>query len=309
MRNRRWGQKMKRSAKNLIKKKMATNLLFFGICSKLTSWIGGADMNQKRILNFVPLLAAAMVSWFSCHAEADVIASYQFEEGTIDTIASGADSVVDSSGNGLNGSPIGDPVYRNVGGSQGLEFDGDDRIFIADDPLFALTQSLTIEAMIRINALSTTKQIILFRGDSRGGLDPYTFNIRADGVLRFQIQNELNEGATVRSPDPLPLGEYLHVAGTLNDATDEMKLFVNGQLVATTITSRRPFGTLDTSTNPGLGIGSRQDGSDDYFNGIIDNLRIHNVAIAVPEPSSTCFLAATFLGWLSLTRRRILTNS
>ena len=238
-------------------------------------------------------------------AHGAVVLSFDFEEGSDGATATGANSVLDSSGNGLNGTPIGGPVYRLRNGSLGLSFDGsNDRIAVADDPALALTQSLSIEAHIEVASLSSTQQHIVFRGDGRGGLDPYTLNLRSDGVLRFQIQNELNQGATVRSTDPVALNERLHVIGTLNDATDEMQLFVNGQLVGTNTTSIRPFGQLDASANPGLGIGSRQDGSDDFFIGFIDNVRIHNDVVGVPEPSMSGLLAVTTMGTIAVGRIR-----
>lgn len=252
---------------------------------------------------FAACLLINMLAFTPVHAA--VIASFDFDEGSDGAIATGANSILDASGNGLAGTPIGGPVYRQFNGSLGLEFDGtDDRIVIADDSLFALTQSLSIEAQIRVTAFSSTQQHILFRGDSRGGLDPYTLNLRADGVLRFQIQNELDQGATVRSDNPVPLNQVLHVVGTLNDATDEMQLFINGQLVGTNSTTIRPFATLDSTQNAGLAIGSRQDGSDDFFIGIIDGVRIHDEVIGVPEPSVPGLLSVTTIGIVAAGRFR-----
>ena len=44
---------------------------------------------------------------------------------------------------------------------------------------------------------------------------------------------------------PVTLGEWLHVAATLDDATGATKFYVNGEVVAQTVTTVRPFGDLD----------------------------------------------------------------
>lgn len=189
-----------------------------------------------------------------------------------------------------------------------LEFDGTNRIFVPDAPEFEISESLSLEAMIRLDTYMNangTKQLIIFRGDNRGGLDPFQFDIREDGHLRFIIRDVDNSSAIVVSPNAIPLNEMLHVAGTLDDATGDMKLFINGQLVDMLNTDRRPFAILDPTRNPGIGIGSRQDGGDDFFHGLISDVRIHNSAIAVPEPS-VCFplaLAVAYFGSLRRYRR------
>ncbi len=43
---------------------------------------------------------------------AGVVAYWRFEEGTANAAAAGADSIVDSSGHGLSGTPIGGPTYK-----------------------------------------------------------------------------------------------------------------------------------------------------------------------------------------------------
>lgn len=66
--------------------------------------------------------------------EASVISHYRFEEGTANTVATGAGSILDASGFG-NGTPGGDPTYRNdvpinpipqtgAANALSLEFDG-----------------------------------------------------------------------------------------------------------------------------------------------------------------------------------------
>ncbi len=225
-------------------------------------------------------------------ALAGTVAHWRLEEGPLDAPASGADSILDSSGNGLHGTPVGGPVYRAVDrvpdSSLGLEFDGaTTRIFVPDDPLFELTQSLTIEAYIKLDAYPDGPYgwgQIVFRGDEQGGMDPYALTVTSTGQLLFRIVQAHNVNAQLLSPTPLSLGEVYHVAATLDDATGEQKIFVNGREVASQITDLRPLGALDPNYDAGIGIGNLQSSSYDmYFEGVIDEVRISDVALSRSE--------------------------
>ena len=56
----------------------------------------------------------------------------------------------------------------------------------------AMTHSMTIEAWVRVDGFPTGKTPwgeILFRGDDRGGLDPYQLAVTPGGILSFQINS------------------------------------------------------------------------------------------------------------------------
>ncbi len=279
----------------------------------------------RRLLAVV-LLVSVVVAAAPKTVMAATIAYWRFEEGPANSAATG--SILDSSGNGLNGTPIGGPVYStNVPVSRvpqtdaadhySLSFNGSSqRIFIADNPKFQLTQSLTLEAYINLHALPTHDggSVIIFRGDDRNGLDPYSLAISPDGRLFFRI----NDGTVQNGPfisAPLPsLDTWFYVAGTLDNQTGAWNLYINSSLVASTTTSIRPFGLLQSNQEPGLGIGDLQSNYGlEYFNGLIDEVRISDQALtpnqllgAVPEPSSLVLLtiaAASLIGFSWRQRR------
>lgn len=236
-----------------------------------------------------PLLVLSTLVCVAVPASADTIAWWRFEEGRPDARAAGTGSIFDLSGSYLNGTPFDDPKYRPSpipDSSLGLGFTGgsagSQRVFVPDNPTLYLTESLTLEAYIRYDGVPTAgthASQIVFRGDSRDGLDPYTLAIANDGRLFLDISS-LTERVQLHSPTALPVGKYLHVAGSLDNATGAMKLFVNGVEVASRITAVRPFGAL-TGPDPGVGIGNVQsDVSNQAFGGIIDEVRISNVALA-----------------------------
>ncbi len=173
---------------------------------------------------------------------------------------------------------------------QAFKFDGvNDRVEVADSPSLALTGSLSIEGWIKVNALPSASQglaTVLFRGDDRGGLDPYQLTLDSTGALWFQVVSAAGESARVSAP--VATGQLMHVAATLDDATGEMTLYVNGGVVAQTVTSARPFGALDPAYNPGIGIGNANgnatgSGYNIPFNGLIDELSVYDRALTRGE--------------------------
>lgn len=269
-----------------------------------------------------PFVALTATFVFSSIARATTVGYWRFEEGTANTAASGGGSIIDSSTNGDNGTPVNGPVYTSnvptstipqTGAPDSLSmlFNGvNQRVFIPDSPALALTHSLTLEAYIDPLIIPTASASqIVFRGDDRVGLDPYELSL-VDGELRFLVADSSNNTAIVEVPFTA-VNKWTFVAGTLDDATGVMDLYENGDLVASGTTTIRPYATLDSAKNPGLGIGNTQSGNyNEYFNGYIDEVRISDVALspsqmldAVPEPATFGVLATGMLSIL-LRRRR-----
>jgi hypothetical protein len=226
-----------------------------------------------------------------------------------------ANSILDYSGNNLHGTPANGPVYSSdvspwsstMGSTRSLSYNGsNNRVSIPDSSNFQLTHSLTIEAVFKTESMvpgTGASANLLFRGDNRPGLDPYRLSLSQPGNgLYFQIQ-DANQQAVALSYT-VPFGQWVFAAGTLDDATGLMSLYVNGNLVASTTTSIRPMGGLNPSYSPGLGIGSDQGAQyGELFHGSIDEVRLSDKALnpseflIVPEPSSfaLCSLAAAII--------------
>ena len=250
----------------------------------------------------------------AAHAQ-QVIAIYRFQEGTAGGAATGTNTIIDSSGNGLNGTPFNSPTYTSVslpGSTLGLQFTGQggtQRVFVPDSPLLQLN-SLTLEAYIRFDGTPVNNIIasqIVFRGDDRNANDSYNLNIRTDGHLAFEFDDAANVRTSLVSPNVIPLGQFLQVAGTLDDATGQIGLYINGVSVASSVTNRRPVQGLLANQAPGLGIGNVQSTAyNESFNGIIDEVRISNFARtpsqllpAVSAPDASPFALVAFGGLLS----------
>jgi len=218
-----------------------------------------------------------------------VVAYWKFQKGIAGDAASRSQLLEDASGNGRHARAVGGPLYHAVDlptTTLALAFDGhDDRISVADHKAFYLTKSFTIEAWIEIAFYPGSRQnrsFVIFRGDDRAGFDPWFLGLEESGQLTFLMADSLNNASIVRSPQPLPTRQFLHLAAVFDDEKGVQSLFIDGQKVATTRTKIRAGGALG-GTRPGIGIGGRQDHSHQGFRGSIAELRITAKALTKSE--------------------------
>src|SRR4029077_20511823 len=95
---------------------------------------------------------------------------------------------------------------------------------------------------------------IIFRGDETGGYDPYLLALTGTN-LYFQVSDANNKMVWLVAP--ITINAWHHVAGTLDDMTGAMQLYIDSAFVEATNRAIRPFGQL-SGANPGLGIGQLQ---------------------------------------------------
>jgi subtilisin-like proprotein convertase family protein len=151
-------------------------------------------------------------------------------------------------------------------------------IQIADQPAYALTNSLSIEGWVRPRG---DGYVIFWRGDNRPGLDPYALSMQGNHTLLFGITDALNNSASVETT--LDYFLWTHVAATLDGSTGTMSIYTNGVLAAQTVTAVRPFGDLIPGDSPGVGIGNNNDGNYFPFTGDIDEISLYNRALSAAE--------------------------
>ena len=175
--------------------------------------------------------------------------------------------------------------YTN--GVDGLAFSCDRRIIlsgtyngiqIADQPAYALTNSLTIEGWVRPRGDGYN---IFWRGDNRPGMDPYSLGMSGSNI-NLWITDQNGNSATVGTP--IPYYAWTHVAATLDGNSGNMSIYINGVLAAQTNSSIRPFGQLIPGDSPGVGIGNVNDGVNNFpFIGDIDEISLYSRALPPAE--------------------------
>jgi subtilisin-like proprotein convertase family protein len=163
-------------------------------------------------------------------------------------------------------------------------------INVPDVPALQLTRSLSIEGWVFVTNPPSGPGEIIFRGDVRGGLDPYFLDVEPrggfpTGCLQFGIEDAVGGNTFISCGTPI--GNWAHLAATLEDSSGSMRIYTNGVLAVQTTTAVRPLGPLDPNSQAGVGIGnhsSQPTAPWDYpFRGRVDELSVYQRAISASE--------------------------
>jgi Concanavalin A-like lectin/glucanases superfamily/Bacterial Ig domain len=195
-----------------------------------------------------------------------LVAAYGFDEGV-------GTAVADASGHGHGGTVEGASWTREGKFGSALAFDGThDWVTVADASDLDLSQGMTLEAWVRPSALGTSWRTVLFKERS-GGVVYSLYANQSSGLPDGQVYigGEQNATGSVQ----LPLATWTHLAVTFDGAS--LRLYVDGTLTRTTAVS----GAMSGSDGP-LRIGGNAIW-DEWFDGLIDELRIYNRALSPTE--------------------------
>ncbi len=233
-----------------------------------------------------------LIAFFQNQASGTTL-TYNWTAPTISTVFSGDTGLMaywkldsdanDYSGNNNNGT-ISGAFFNKTNGKLGgaAQFDGvTDYIKIPySQSLNISTGKVTITAWI--NAVNDTayKEIVNKRGLSTG-LTQY--DLRLDPTEQLTFYWRSSSWQTVTSTDPIPIGQWVHVVGSRDDATNTVLLYVNGVLVknSTSITNDM----IQDATNVTIGS-STYSLTTDEFNGKIDEVGIWNRILSSAEIAS-----------------------
>ncbi len=183
-------------------------------------------------------------------------------------------------------------------------------VTIPHTPALDLKDNLTVSAWVKYTKLGANwgGQIVWY-GDTHLGDDPWALHIRRDGQLEFRsdrtitgkpiftvFDNEirlsssgkkvLDQHVSVVSPMLLQPETWYFVAGSMEKVspqTRSMKLYVNGEAVAETLTNE----TVEYDTSKmWVEIGAVDAGTWQNFDGSIDEVRVYNRALTAAEVSA-----------------------
>jgi hypothetical protein len=201
-----------------------------------------------------------------------LVAGYGFDG------SSGA-TVSDASGNGNSGT-LENGVTRTPIGKFGgaLRFDGlDDMVSIPDASSLDLTTGMTLSAWVKLDQIDGAWRTLIMKENGLGS-DVYGF-YAADGV---RVPNgEVNTGTSggIQGPSAVSTTAWTYLALTYDGST--IRLYVDGALVA----SKAKTGSILNSTGA-LRIGGNRSWPNEYFKGLIDEVRVYNRALPQAEIQS-----------------------
>jgi hypothetical protein len=195
---------------------------------------------------------------------AGLVAAYGFNEGS-------GTAVADLSGSNNTGTVSG-ALWVSGKAGNALSFDGvNDVVTVNDSSSLALTTAMTIEAWVNPRTPSGWRTVVMKERPS--GLAYTLYGNTASNQPSVEITT--TSGVELRGASALPLNMWTHLAATYDGA--RIRLYVNG-VQTTTVAAT---GTLVTSASP-LRIGGNLVWGE-YFDGIIDEMRIYNRALTATE--------------------------
>jgi hypothetical protein len=269
---------MKQSS-SIPKSLVAVGILTFGLIAGVSAQGSGASRQGRHGPPIVPPVPPILTPITNCTPlPAGLVGWWKGDGNTLD-------SILGNNGVAQN------ITYTNGMVGQAFVFFGlsswpHSRISVPDQPAFELTNSLSIEGWINPAGAAGNSGIILWRGDCRGGYDPYFLQMHGDNTLGFYIEDGTSDSAAaVITPVPLANNQWYHVAATLDGNTGTMSIYINGVLAVQTNTTMRPFGALIPDLEPSIGIGNVGTACWDYvpFNGAIDEISLYSRALSAAE--------------------------
>jgi hypothetical protein len=204
------------------------------------------------------------------------------DPGTTNLVALYAmeDNLSDSTGNGRNGTAeTGSSFAQGLTGyGKALVLDGASGY--ATLPIGTFIQSAnSITVATWVNWAGTNGLQRIFDFGSGESMNMWMApNAYGGLVLAITSSGYANESRAV-APATLPRGWH-HVAITIDGATSEMNLYLDGRTVDTETTATLPSALGNTTQN---WIGRSQYAADPYFNGSVDDFRIYNRALSAGE--------------------------
>jgi Concanavalin A-like lectin/glucanases superfamily/Domain of unknown function (DUF1929)/Bacterial Ig domain len=199
---------------------------------------------------------------------AGLVAAYGFNEisGTTVTDVSGFN----------NTGTLGGGVTRTTSGKFGsaLVFNGSSFVTIPSTASLSLTSAMTLEAWVNPLTVSSTWRDVIYKGNDNYYLSATSTSTgKPAGGGTFGATTVETYGTVA-----LPVNTWTHLAVTYDGAT--LRLYVNGVQVS----SLARTGNLVTSTNP-LQIGG-DSLFGQFFQGMIDDVRVYNVALTAAQIQS-----------------------
>jgi hypothetical protein len=188
---------------------------------------------------------------------------------------------------GRNGGVLRNPTATISGGLIGGAFRTGDFVdyfsfgqiaYVPDSPSLALTNSLTIEGWIRLNAFDSYVQGSVIRRATIDSSSPaYAVDI-IDRRPRFVINSASNSSTPVSVLGPqMFFGELVHFAAVLDADAGTMKIYINGEVADQKQTAARPYANLPAGG--AVWIGDRSS-TVDYS---IDELTVYNRSLSTSE--------------------------
>jgi len=182
-------------------------------------------------------------------------------------------TALDRSGNDNNGTLTNGPLVTPGKVGQALEFDGvDDFVEIADDPSTDFTGDFSLVAWAKSGGPAEHRRIISRR--SGGGCEVYFLRYRNNNVAQLAITEDCTQNS-VDGTTNLSDNTWHHVVGIRRG--NFLEIYVDGVL------ENDQSGVQTGSINPAAPFFIGTEGAVEFWNGLIDEVRIYDRALSSDE--------------------------
>jgi hypothetical protein len=197
-------------------------------------------------------------------------------------------TVSDSSGQGANGTLSGGPAW--ITGKQGtaLSFNGSSSYVTINRAVVNTAASFSVAAWVQLTSLSNWSTAVSQDGNNVSGFFLQYTNPNAGpdgGKFAFVLVSaDSTSGTSIRATSPFTpvLNTWYHLVGVYDAGSAQIRLYVNGTLVAT-----RSVGPAWSASGPTVIGRARWGGASvDFWPGLIDEVRLYNRALSAQEVSS-----------------------
>lgn len=184
----------------------------------------------------------------------------------------------DDSSLGNHGTPVGSTSVPGVSG-KAHSFNGSSSyISVPDANPLDITRAITIDAWIKLNTTSGYQTIVAKRDVSLAEFN-YGFRLNGDELEFYFLGGGVTHIAITQNTN-LITNKWYHVAVVYD--VYKSQFYVDGVRQSSTCTLNTCAGEM-TTNNDSVGIGRAGDNNAHYLNGLIDEVRISNVARTAQE--------------------------
>lgn len=184
----------------------------------------------------------------------------------------------DASGNATTLTNVSTTAYTGAKFGTGIEPDGTaDYLYAADNATLSVTGSLTLAAWITPDDVVGTENI-LAKWDGANE----SYRLTKEGAnIRMYIDSDSNYQASTGTP--ISANTVQHVAGVYDSLSQTVKLYVNGEEVASSTTGTIPASIGDDAGRFHLGAEDSTTTAANFFDGHIDDARVYSRALTPAE--------------------------
>jgi hypothetical protein len=190
-------------------------------------------------------------------------------------------TAADSSGNNLNGTLSGDPLWQPTGGqiAGALKFDGvNDYVDCGNPSALNIRDKISVACWIKVASFTKNWATILAKGNRSYRLSRSAGPASAGNgnSLHFAIADWATQDVEVNGTVVVTDNEWHHVAAVYDGS--QAAIYVDGVL-DTAVAGSVPIG----SNTYNVFIGENAEATGRYLNGLVDDVRIYNCALTPGE--------------------------